>query len=123
MKCIICDGRMSSHFTKRFNVYSLHDVHYLRCGSCGFSASETHFQMSPVEWMQLNNAFHADNNAREDNPWNRNQRYFNQSVMLYLLVRHLILSGSEWLDWGSGTGSLSRQLYEHFGLRLSNFDK
>jgi len=123
MKCIICSGRMSHHFTKHFDVYSLRDVHYVRCGSCGFSASETHFRMSPTEWERLNNAFHEGNNARDDNPWNRNQRYFNQSVMLYLLSRNGVIPSGNWLDWGSGTGSLSLQLHEHFGLRLANFDK
>ena len=114
---------MSHHFTKHFDVYSLHDAQYMRCGSCGFSASYTHFQMSPAEWECLNIAFHEDNNAREDNPWNRNQRYFNQSVMLYLLARNGIIPPGKWLDWGSGTGSLSLQLHEHFGLHLDNFDK
>jgi len=79
--------------------------------------------MSPAEWECLNIAFHEDNNAREDNPWNRNQRYFNQSVMLYLLARNGIIPPGKWLDWGSGTGSLSLQLHEHFGLHLDNFDK
>ena len=123
MQCIICSGQMFDYFTKHFDVYSLDDVRYMRCGSCGFTASKTHFQMSPSEWERLNNAFHADNNAREDNPWNRNQRYFNQSVMLYLLVRNGIVPSGKWLDWGSGTGSLSLQLNEHFGVRLDNFDK
>ena len=123
MKCIICSEEMFPHFTKHFNVYSLHDVDYVRCNSCGFSASETHFRMSSTEWERLNNAFHEDNNAREDNPWNRNQRYFNQSVMLYLMAHNGIIHTDNWLDWGSGTGSLSRQLYEHFGLRLDNFDR
>jgi len=123
MRCIICSKEMSHHFTKHFDVYSLHDAQYMRCGSCGFSASYTHFQMSPAEWECLNIAFHEDNNAREDNPWNRNQRYFNQSVMLYLLARNGIIPPGKWLDWGSGTGSLSLQLHEHFGLHLDNFDK
>lgn len=123
MRCIICSGEMSRHFVKHFDVYSLQDVQYVRCESCGFSASQTHFQMSTAEWERLNNAFHNDSNAREDNPWNRNQRYFNQSIMLYLLDRNGLIPPGKWLDWGSGTGSLSLQLHEHFGLRLYNFDK
>ena len=123
MNCIICTSEMFPYFTKNFDAYALRDVNYVRCGSCGFTASETHFLMSPQEWERLNNAFHEDNNAREDNPWNRNQRYFNQSVMLHLLARNGIIPLGKWLDWGSGTGSLSRQLHEHFDLQLGNFDK
>jgi hypothetical protein len=114
---------MMPHFTKHFGVYGLEDVDYVRCRSCGFTASETHFRMSLPEWQRLNLAFHDDNNIREDNPWNRNQRYFNQSVMLHLLARNGIVPSGKLLDWGSGTGSLSRQLHEHFGLRLDNFDR
>ncbi len=123
MICIICSGEMSPYFSKHFGVYSLRDVHYVRCGACGFSASETHSQMSPAEWERLNNAFHEDNNAREDNPWSRNQRYFNQSIMLHLLAHNGIVPPGKWLDWGSGTGSLSLQPQAHFGLHLDNFDK
>jgi hypothetical protein len=123
MKCIICSGQMEPYFTKHFGVYSLGDVEYVRCGSCGFTASQTHFRMAPQEWERLNVAFHDDNNAREDNPWNRNQRYFNQSVMLHLLARNGIVPACGWLDWGSGVGRLSLQLHEHFGIRLDNFDK
>src|SRR5262245_20659539 len=70
MKCIICSGSMSYHFSKQFDVYDLDKVDYVRCRDCGFSASETHFAMSDREWERLNHAFHSDSNAREDNPYN-----------------------------------------------------
>lgn len=123
MKCIICDGGMNPHFTKRFNAYGLDDVEYVKCASCGFSASRTHFAMSEKEWEELNEAFHVDSFARVDNPYNRNQRYFNQALMLHLLVRNGLVAGGEWLDWGSGSGSLSLQLDRNFGIRLNNFDQ
>lgn len=122
MKCIICSNDMSYYFTKHFGVYGLDGVHYWRCPVCGFVASITHFEMSDEDWAHLNVKFHNDNNAREDNPYNRNQRYFNQALMLHLMVRSGMLPSQDWLDWGSGTGRLSIQLQTMFSLKLLNFD-
>lgn len=122
MKCIICSNDMSYYFTKHFGVYGLDNVQYWRCPVCGFVASITHFEMSDEDWARLNVKFHNDNNAREDNPYNRNQRYFNQALMLHLMVRIGMLPSQDWLDWGSGTGSLSVQLQKMFSLKLLNFD-
>lgn len=123
MKCIICSDEMLSHFKKHFNQYSLHDVEYERCPSCGFSASATHFEMSAGKWGHVNAAYHSDSFAREDNPYNRNQRYFNQSLMLHLLSKNDLVAKGSWLDWGSGIGSLSHQLEINFGIALYSFDK
>lgn len=113
---------MQYYFTKVFDVYDLAEVHYWRCAGCGFVASRTHFDMPEAEWERLNNAFHGDNNARQDNPHNRNQRYFNQALMLHLMTRADLLPAGGWLDWGSGPGRLSIQLQRHFSLELDNFD-
>lgn len=123
MKCIICTGDMRYHFSKTFNAYGLGKVDYLKCEECGFSASGTHFEMTSGEWEALNLAFHDHSEAREDNPYNRNQRYFNQALMLNLLARERIVGEGLWLDWGSGSGRLSMQLLRHFDRRLHNFDR
>jgi hypothetical protein len=123
MRCIICDGPTSYYFSKQFGQYGLGNVDYHRCAHCGFVASKTHFDMSDDEWTSLNAAFHSDSNAREDNPYNRNQRYFNQALMLHLMVRAGMLPTRTWLDWGSGVGSVSNQLDRHFSLELLNFDR
>lgn len=122
MKCIICEGAMSHHFTKTFGQYGLENVDYFACQDCGFTASKTHFEMTDTEWGRLNIDFHNDNNAREDNPYNRNQRYFQQAMMFYLMERHGLLRRDPWLDWGSGLGSVSEQLEHLFSLKLNNFD-
>lgn len=122
MNCIICTGSMEYYFTKRFDIYNLSDVYYWRCVNCGFAASRTHFDMSYDDWSELNIAFHNDSNAREDNPYNRNQRYFNQAMMLHLMTHRGMLDTGAWLDWGSGVGRLSRQLEEHFSHELNSFD-
>ena len=122
MKCIICFDGMAYYFTKQFSVYGLGAVDYWRCSSCGFVASKTHYDMTDAQWEALNLAFHSDSNAREDNPYNRNQRYFNQALMLHLMERGELLKRSEWLDWGSGVGNVSIQLQQWFSLQLLNFD-
>jgi hypothetical protein len=123
MNCIICSNRMAYLFTKRFDVYDLGDVEYVRCIDCGFTASATHFNMTDQAWERLNLAFHNDSEVREDNPYNRNQRYFNQALMLHLLLRHDIVDSGRWLDWGSGSGALSAQLQRNFAIELRNFDR
>lgn len=123
MNCIICNGNMNHYFVKHFDAYDLDDVEYVRCSSCGFAASATHFAMCEREWEELNERYHSDSFSRTDNPYNRNQRYFNQALMLHLLHRSGLVPSGEWLDWGSGAGSLSMQLHRHFGLRLNNFDQ
>jgi len=114
---------MFYYFTKVFQIYNLDKAEYYKCPNCGFCASKTHFDMGTQEWEKLNISFHEDNNVREDNPYNRNQRYFNQAMMLYLMTKHEIISSSDWLDWGSGLGSLSIQLEKHFNLTLFNYDQ
>ena len=123
MNCIICHSPMSYSFTKRFDQYGLGEVDYWRCASCEFCASKTHFEMSDARWSELNLAFHSDNNAREDNPYNRNQRYFHQATMLQLLARSGQIAAGKWLDWGCGVGSVARLLHELFGQTLLTFDR
>lgn len=123
MKCIICGSSMAYFFSKRFDQYGLTVVDYWRCDSCGFTASKTHFEMSEGDWGRLNLEFHNDNNRRRDNPYNRNQRYFHQAQMLYLMKRHQILSQSSWLDWGCGEGRLSVQLAKNFDIAMFCFDR
>ncbi|MGZ8933271.1 MAG: methyltransferase domain-containing protein [Methylobacter sp.] len=110
-------------FFKKFDIYNLGTVDYWQCGECGFVASKTHFCMNDSEWKELNVCFHEDNNNRVDNPYNRNQRYFNQALMLYLMSRYSLLSSGKWLDWGSGLGNLSDRLSSLFGIKMYNFDK
>lgn len=123
MKCMICDGHMEYYFSKYFHSDGLGNVDYYRCIECGFCASKTHLDMSDNEWIRLNTSWHEANNLRSDNPFNRNQRHFNQALMLHLLCRHEIIEKDSWLDYASGNGGLSSQLYIHFGEVLSSFDK
>lgn len=123
LNCIICNHKMKFYFSKKFDIYNLNTVDYWKCKECGFVASKTHFEMKDSEWEELNVSFHIDNNNRVDNPYNRNQRYFNQALMLYLMSRNGLLPSGEWLDWGSGLGNLSDKLSSLFDIKMFNFDK
>lgn len=122
MRCIVCSRKMDYFFSKRFDSDSLDEVEYYRCAGCGFCASKTHLEMPDSKWVRLNTEWHDANNLRTDNPWNRSQRHFNQSLMLHLLHRHGVIRDGDWLDYASGQGELSRQLHSHFGLVLRSFD-
>ncbi len=114
---------MDYYFSKTFYVYNLTNCYYYKCKSCGFVASKTHYELSSQEWEKLNYEFHTDNNNREDNPYNRNQRYFNQALMILILKRYGLFCGENFLDWASGVGSVSILVKELFGIKINNYDK
>lgn len=115
---------MSYFFTKTFDAFALRDVDYWKCPNCGFCASKTHFDMTNEEWGSLNDAFHSESHFRENNPYNRNQRYFNQALMLYLMSKQgIIKNNNRWLDWGCGIGSVARLLNDYFDIELMTYDK
>ncbi len=114
---------MRFYFSKKFNAYDLTQVDYWQCSHCGFCASKTHFDMSANEWNKLNDVFHSKSHFAEDNPYNRNQRYFNQSLMLSLMVKRGLINEGNWLDWGCGIGAVSRLLKDYFNLNLLTYDK
>ena len=114
---------MSYYFTKQFEVCDLAGVDYWKCQNCGFCASKTHFEMSNERWVKLNDDFHSETHFTEDNPYNRNQRYFNQALMLSLMSKQGLIDGGEWVDWGCGVGAVAVLLDQYFGLKLSTYDK
>ena len=123
MKCIICYSDMTFYFRKTFNVFNLKDVEYWKCKNCGFCASKTHFDMTSKEWAELNYAFHSGTHYTEDNPYNRNQRYFNQALMLSLMFKQSLIKGDRWLDWGCGIGSVALLLKDYFNIELLTYDR
>lgn len=114
---------MKYYFSKRFNEYDLAKVDYEKCDKCGFVASRTHYELSDQKWNKLNNNFHKNHNKRTDNPFNRNQRYFNQALMLFLLKKYDFFPKGEYLDWGSGEGDLSKYANNLFNFEIKNYDK
>ena len=114
---------MSFYFTKYFGVCDLAQVDYWKCPKCGFCASKTHFDMTDNEWEKLNDTFHSESHFTEDNPYNRNQRYFNQSLMLSLMVKQNLIKNGKWVDWGCGIGAVALLLKDYFDINLLTYDK
>jgi len=79
--------------------------------------------MSDEEWACLNDAFHRKTHYDEGNPYNRNQRYFNQAMMISLMTDHDLITPGKWLDWGAGIGAVSRLLDQYFKRELLTYDK
>lgn len=123
MNCLICDSSMFYYFSKNFDMPDLANVDYFRCNQCGFCASQTHFDMSDEQWSAINNAFHSVTHYAEGNPYQRNERYFNQAQMLNLLSRFECVNGDNWLDWGCGVGAVASLLKKIYGLHLNTYDK
>jgi hypothetical protein len=123
LTCFICGDKMHYHFSKQFQEPELGKVDYHACGNCGFTISKNHLELSNDDWVSLNIGWHRQNNQREENPWNREQRYFNQGQMLYLLKKCEIIQPKRILDWGSGEGLFSRVLNDIFDIQVLSFDK
>jgi hypothetical protein len=123
MNCMICGTTMAPFFSKTFEGFDLGQVDYAKCPSCGFAASQTHLEMDDARWARLNNDFHAQTHFSEGNPYNRNQRYFNQALMLHLMQRQGLVPTGRWLDWGCGVGAVAKLLQDQFALTLMTYDR
>lgn len=123
MECLVCNSGMNYFFSKEFNYLSLGIADYYKCDNCGFAASKTHYELSNEDWTQINLKFHQDHNQRSDNPYNRNQRYFNQALMISMLSNYNLIEGDKFLDWASGDGTVSLLSEKLFNKRLYNYDK
>jgi len=114
---------MSYYFSKKFEDFNLGNVNYYICNNCGFTSSKDHYDLSQGEWEKLNFEYHSKNNERDDNPYNRNQRYFNQALMISLMKSFHFFEEGEFLDWGSGTGSVSILSEKLFNIKINNYDQ
>lgn len=114
---------MTFYFKKSFHTHGLNFVDYFLCPKCGFVCSKTHFDMKLEEWEKLNIDVHKLYNSMPKNSDNNPPPYFEQALMLYILMRFNIISKNNWLDWASGEGNLSVILNKCFSIQLNNFDK
>lgn len=129
MKCIVCNGKSSYFFSKRYTdpyivklMTDIGDVHYCRCDSCGFVISRTHVEMSDEVWGELNYQFHHfHERAGFDGEINQ-PPYLEQAAMLAILSKSNIVDASSMLDYAAGYGSLSHLLNKYFGMSLPKYD-
>ncbi len=124
MHCPICAATTEPFLRKAFDVPFAFEAAYRKCGNCGFVVSETHHEMSPAERDHLNSAYHARHSG-ENNPNDPNwlQRIEAQAATICRAARGgLIDVEGDWLDYGSGSGRLSRLIADDIGKMPRKFD-
>lgn len=125
LKCIICNGQTSFFLSKQYaEPYNklLKESRFCKCKNCGFTFSETIFNMSDPEWIKLNNEFHT---LLEDSSTEKNINqppYLQQALMLKLLNENKILNGENMLDYAGGFGTLSKILLKYFNMEIPIYD-
>ena len=55
--------------------------------------------MTDEQWVKLNDTFHYESHYSEDNPYNRNQRYFNQSLNIQQVATAEVTKREKLLGW------------------------
>jgi len=126
MRCEICGGSCRFDFTKRFDSFGLTDVQYWRCEDCGFVLSRTHAEMSPKDWMELNERCHATYQGHDENlldPRWKSRMAAQARAIAELSGCGLLDPQGRWVDFGCGDGSLSDLLAADYRLGLPKYDK
>ncbi len=98
---------------------------YLKCESCGFVISKTHFELSKDRWENLNKEYHdayLDSNCNPDDPKWADRLKAQAGVIDDLTKLGLIPADMPWIDFGCGDGKLSDLLQADYGQRLLKFD-
>lgn len=124
-KCIICNGETDFFLTKKYSSpYNklLRSADFRKCSNCGFTFSDTIFNMTNSVWVKLNNEFHT---LLEDSSIEKsiNQPpYLQQAIMLKLLAENKIIDSNDMLDYAGGLGTLSKMIQKYFGKCLPVYD-
>ncbi len=123
--CIICDGGSDFFLTKKYAVpYNnlLKEANFFKCNNCGFTFSDTIFNMDNSIWVKLNNDFHTlleDTSLEKD----INQPpYLQQAIMIKLLSDNKIINGDDILDYAGGLGTLSKLMQKYFDIDVPIYD-
>ncbi|ORT77695.1 methyltransferase domain-containing protein [uncultured Citrobacter sp.] len=135
-KCIICGSDMRFYFKKDgfYNpemsepivkklTRNLLPITYLECSCCGFSLSETHRNLSPQEWEELNNNYHHYNESAAGRNLGNQPPYLEQAMMVELLIRNNIVDGSDILDYAAGYGTLRNIFQKYYDRNIKCYDK
>ena len=124
-KCIICNEDTEYYFTKQysypFNEF-LKKADFHKCKHCGFTFSNTVFNMSTKTWTKLNIDFHSYiENLSNDKIINQ-PPYLEQALMIKILSDNKIIESKDMLDYAGGLGTLSKILNKYFNINLPIFD-
>jgi hypothetical protein len=124
LKCIVCSSKMTPYFKKTFLKFGLGEVEYVRCPSCQFVCSETHYKMTDNDWCALNEAYHGEYFEIGHNPDDPRwiDRMIAQASVIASLVGVGILKSDCALDYGAGDGRLA-DLLDEKGIFVDKYDK
>lgn len=125
MKCLICNSKMKASFEKAFDKkrWGFQKAEYKLCEKCGFSACQTHFDMSDSQWSKLNIDFHTSIYDVPGDPFGREDRLKGQATAIrYMLDNDLLPENSPMIDWGSGLGDLANRLMQK-QVHIYSYDK
>jgi len=125
LKCLICNGDTEYYFTKQYSPpYDafLNKADFYKCNQCGFTFSKTVFDMSVNTWVKLNFDFHSYIENPSNDKVGNQPPYFEQALMLKILLKNGIIDGKDMLDYAGGLGTLSKILKKYFSINLPIFD-
>lgn len=122
--CIICDGNTKYFFTKEYDSKYSHMLTssiFSKCENCGFTFSNTLFNMDDNIWNKLNEDFHLFlENPKDDSNINQ-PPYIEQANMLNILINNDIINRNM-IDYAGGMGTLSKILNRYFNIDLPVYD-
>jgi len=124
MNCIICDSPTHHFLSKSFTEKPLDQVmgeigpvNYHKCSNCGFTYSQTHFDLEDSVWSKLNYDFHALIAHGEIHAAHGNYPpYLEQALMVHILSKNQLLSTATILDYAGGAGTFSDLLSKYFDI-------
>jgi len=122
MNCIICNHPTHKFLTKTFTekpldliMSEIGEVDYHKCGHCGFTLSQTHFDLEDSVWGKLNYDFHAlIANGEIHGAHGNYPPYLEQALMVHLLNENSLIDCSSVLDYAGGSGTFSDLLTAYF---------
>lgn len=127
--CIICSSDTSYYFSKNYPTYPNSPfpdglkVDYWKCQHCGFVISETHKNMTPEKWSQLNMSWHHYFENNIDAKISNSPPYAEQALAMSMLSVNGIVDLNDALDYAAGYGTLSKFTKKYFNKEIKIFDR
>lgn len=126
MRCLICDSNCEFFLKKKFDVP--YDVYlgiaeYFKCLHCGFVFSKTHALLNQYSWEKINYLFHSFIENPKNHKTTNQPPYLEQAMLLNVLSKNELISLEDAIDWGGGSGTLSKVLQKYFSIKIPVYEK
>lgn len=127
--CLICGAKMNYFFQKSYLAYpgapfeDTLKIDYKKCEHCGFVISETHKNMLPDYWIQLNTSWHHFFESDFESRTVNQPPYADQALALAILNDNGIVDLGNAIDYAAGYGTLCKIIKKYFGFGINVFDK